>query len=91
MVKWAEFFEVSTSGYYIWKSQCTARQRWEEQYRHSVRKAFESGEDPCNSFLGDWEKGTGDNVYLNEMLKQVIHTIKYRNNMKVIDIDITYR
>lgn len=44
VVKWAHFFEVSTSGYYGWKAKREEREHREAQYRRAVNEAFASGE-----------------------------------------------
>lgn len=40
VVKWARFFEVSTSGYYEWKAMKAARLEREAKYREEVRSIF---------------------------------------------------
>lgn len=40
VVKWADFFEVSTSGYYAWRSSRAERDACEECYRECIRKIF---------------------------------------------------
>ena len=42
VVKWAGFFEVSTSGYYEWKETRAARKARDTAYRERVRRIFES-------------------------------------------------
>jgi putative transposase len=44
VVKWARFFEVSTSGYYEWKRKRTARRAQERSYREWIRAIFEGSE-----------------------------------------------
>jgi len=41
VVKWAAFFEVSTSGYYTWRSERTARQAHDLADRQRIRAIFE--------------------------------------------------
>jgi len=43
VVKWAEFFEVSTSGYYTWERERAERLERDRKYREEVREAFNSG------------------------------------------------
>jgi putative transposase len=40
VVKWASFFEVSTSGYYGWKQERTMRQECDALYRERIRSVF---------------------------------------------------
>lgn len=40
VVKWALFFEVSTSGYYDWKRERSMRQERDDLYRERIRKIF---------------------------------------------------
>jgi putative transposase len=42
VAKWAAFFEVSTSGYYLWKADMTARHKREEAERERIHKIFEA-------------------------------------------------
>ena len=42
VVKWAGFFEVSTSGYYEWKETRAARSARDTAYSERVRRIFES-------------------------------------------------
>lgn len=44
VVKWAQFLEVSASGYYRWRSERAARQGREQAYAEEVESIFRAGE-----------------------------------------------